>query len=139
MPESGMTRGGITTGATGTIIDGTTAKTAGIGGGELKGTKPIVPSTNSTGRSREHTGSIATNIRIVTIAASSPVLSSDAKTVPLTSHGLRDGKVHEADNSATQREFGSEGRGFLRNKAKRSFEFSGGLPQLSAESRTSMP
>jgi hypothetical protein len=89
MPESGTkeTSGGITTGTTGTIIDGTTAKTAGTGAGELKGMKLIVPSTNSTERSREHTGSIATNIRIVTIAASSPVLSTDAKTAALTSHG----------------------------------------------------
>ena len=76
MPESGTkeTSGGITTGTTGTIIDGITAKTAGTGAGGLKGMKLIVPSTNSTERSREHTGSIATNIRIVTIAASSPVL-----------------------------------------------------------------
>jgi len=71
MPESG----GITTGTTGTIIDGITAKTAGTGAGGLKGMKFIAPSTNCTERSREHTGSIATNIRIVTIAADSPVLS----------------------------------------------------------------
>jgi hypothetical protein len=73
MPESGTkeTSGGITTGTTGTIIDGTTAKTAGTGAGELKGMRLIVPSTNSTERSRGHTGGIATNIRIVTIAASS--------------------------------------------------------------------
>jgi hypothetical protein len=77
MPESGTkeTSGGITTGATGTIIDGIAAKTAGTGAGGLKGMKLIVPSTNFTERSREHTGSIATNIPMVTIAANSSVLS----------------------------------------------------------------
>jgi hypothetical protein len=77
MPESGTkgTSGGITTGAIGTIIDGIAAKTADTGAGGLKGMKLIVPSTNFTGRSREHTGSFATNIRMVTIAANSPVLS----------------------------------------------------------------
>jgi hypothetical protein len=86
MPESGTkeTSGGITTGTTGTIIDGTTAKTAGTGAGGLKGMKLIVPFTNFTERSREHTGSFATNIRIVTIAANSPVLSADAQTAALT-------------------------------------------------------
>jgi hypothetical protein len=53
------------------FIDGITTKTAGIGAGGLKGMKLIMPSTNSTERNREHTGSIATNIPIVMIAASS--------------------------------------------------------------------
>jgi hypothetical protein len=81
MPQSGTrgTSGGITTAITGTIIDGTTAKTAGTGAGELKGMKLIVPSKNSTERSRGHTGSIATNIRIVTIADGAPALSTNAK------------------------------------------------------------
>jgi hypothetical protein len=70
MPESGA-KDAITIGTTGTITDGIAAKTAGTGAGGLKGMKFIAPSTNSTGRSREHTGSIATNIRIVTIAADS--------------------------------------------------------------------
>jgi hypothetical protein len=89
MPESGTrgTSGGITTGTTGTIIDGITEKMAGTGAGGLKGMKLIVPSTNSTERTRGHTGNIATNIRIVTIAASSPVLSTDAQTAALTLHG----------------------------------------------------
>jgi hypothetical protein len=42
--------------------------------------KLIVPSTNSTESNREHTGSIATNIRIVTIAADLPVLSLTRET-----------------------------------------------------------
>lgn len=77
MPESETkgTSGGITTGATGTIIDGITAKTVGTGAGGLKGMRLIVPSTNFAERNREHTGSIATNIQMVTIAANSPVLS----------------------------------------------------------------
>jgi hypothetical protein len=103
MPESGTkeTSGGITTGTTGTIIDGTTAKTAGTGAGGLKGMKLIVPSTNSTERSRVHTGSIATNIRIVTIAASSPVLSTDAQTAALTFARLREEKaVRQVHSSA---------------------------------------
>jgi hypothetical protein len=89
IPASGTkgTSGGITTATTGTIIDGITTKTAGTGAGELKGMKLIVPSTNSTESNREPIGSIATNTRIVTIAASSPVLSTDAKTAALTSHG----------------------------------------------------
>jgi hypothetical protein len=76
MPESGAkeTRGGTTTATTGTTIDGMTAKTAGTGTGERKGMRLIVPSTRCGVRSRERTGSIATNIRIVTIAASSAVL-----------------------------------------------------------------
>src|ERR1700693_5432517 len=75
MPESRTkgTSGGITTGATGTIIDGIAAKTAGTGAGGLKGMKLIVPSTNFTESSREHTGSFATNIRMVTIDANSSV------------------------------------------------------------------
>ena len=77
MPESETkgTSGGITTGATGTIIDGITAKTVGTGAGGLTGMRLIVPSTNFTERNREHIGSIATNIQMVTIAANSPVLS----------------------------------------------------------------
>jgi hypothetical protein len=88
MPESGTreTSGGITTGTTGTIIDGITEKMAGTGAGGLKGMKLIVPSTSSTERSREHTGNTGTNIRIVTIAASSS-LSTDAQTAALTLHG----------------------------------------------------
>jgi hypothetical protein len=76
-PESGTkgTSGGITTGTTGTIIAGMIAKTAGTGVGGLKDMTFIVPSTNSTGRSREHTGDIATNIRIATIDANSSALS----------------------------------------------------------------
>jgi hypothetical protein len=64
------TRGGTTTATTGTTISGMTAKTAGTGTGGRKGTRLIVPSTRCAARSREHTGSIATNIRIVTTAAS---------------------------------------------------------------------
>ena len=73
MPESGTreTRGGTTTEATATTIAGMTAKTAGTGAGERKGMKLIVPLTNSIERGREHTGSIATSIRTVTIAAKS--------------------------------------------------------------------
>jgi hypothetical protein len=77
MPESGTrgTSGGIPTAITGTIIDGITMKTAGTGAGGLKDMKLIVPSTSSTERSREHIGSIVTNIQIETIAANTPVLS----------------------------------------------------------------
>jgi hypothetical protein len=77
MPESETkgTSGGITTGTTETIIDGITTKTPGTGAGGLKGMKRIVPSTASTESNREHTGSIVTNIRIVTIGADLPVLS----------------------------------------------------------------
>src|ERR1700719_1976664 len=77
MPESETrgTSGGITTAITGTIIDGITMKTAGTGAGGLKDMKLIVPSTSSTERSREHIGSIVTNIQIETIAANTPVLS----------------------------------------------------------------
>ena len=77
MPESGTrgTSGDITTAITGTIIDGITTKTAGTGAGGVKGMKLIVPSTSSTERSREHIGSIVTNIQIETIAANTPVLS----------------------------------------------------------------
>jgi hypothetical protein len=76
MPESETkgTSGGITTGTTETITDGITTKTPGTGTGGLKGMKRIVPSTDSTESNREHTGSIATNIRIVTIVADVPVL-----------------------------------------------------------------
>jgi hypothetical protein len=88
MPESGTkeTRGAITTATTGTTINGITGKMAGTGIGGRNGTRLIVPSTRCGARSREHTGNIATNIRIVTIAANSPVLSADAQTAALTLH-----------------------------------------------------
>jgi hypothetical protein len=73
--EMKETRDGTTTATTGTTISGMTAKTAGTGTGGRKGTRLIVPSTRCAARSREHTGSIATNILIVTTAASSPVIS----------------------------------------------------------------
>ena len=72
--EMKETRDGTTTATTGTTISGMTAKTAGTGTGGRKGTRLIVPSTKCAARSREH-GSIATNILIVTTAASSPVIS----------------------------------------------------------------
>jgi len=72
-PESGTkgTSGVITTGVTGNIINGIAAKTAGTGFGGLKGMKLIVPSINFTERSKGHTGSIAMNTLMVTIAANS--------------------------------------------------------------------
>jgi hypothetical protein len=53
----------------------------------LKGMELIVPSTNSTKRSRELIGSIATNIRIVTIAGNSrglPVPNDSRDSLPFT-------------------------------------------------------
>ena len=77
MPESEAkgTSTGIMTGTTKTIIDGITTKTPGTGAGGLKGMKRIVPFTDSTESNGEHTGSIVTNIRIVTIGADLPLLS----------------------------------------------------------------
>jgi hypothetical protein len=72
--ETKEIRGGATIATRGTTIDGMTAKTADTGIGGRKDTRLIAPSTWYGARSREHTGSIATNIRIVTIAASLPVL-----------------------------------------------------------------